>query len=71
MLIDIWYRDTVTIKFAGGSQHEPPTLSLPGIPRVGDDITLDSGTTYKVTRVLWDVTSRGLRDILVCLEPQK
>ncbi len=59
--------NTVTVWFDGGSEREPNKLSMPSVPRLGDHITLDSGTTYKVIGVHWDFSSEGLRNVIVHL----
>ena len=58
---------TVTVWFDGGSQHEPAKLEMPTVPRLGDHITLESGTTYKIVGVHWDFTSKGLGNVIVHL----
>ena len=56
-----------TVHFTGGSQHEPAKLEMPTVPRLGEHITLDSGTTYRIVGVLWDYTSKGLANVIVHL----
>ena len=50
------------------SPSEPRRLELPAVPRLGDQVTLDSGTLYQVTRVHWSYTSNGFGTVEVHLE---
>jgi hypothetical protein len=50
------------------SPSEPRRLELPAVPRVGDQVTLDSGKVYQVARVHWSYTSKGFGTVEVHLE---
>ena len=50
-------------------QGDPVELEMQQVPRTHDEITLDSGTTYRVESVRWQVTSAGLREAGLTLQP--
>jgi len=53
MLIPIM--NTYTIHLTGQPDGHPKTITLPGIPRAGDEFDFGSNRRYGVRRVIWSL----------------
>jgi hypothetical protein len=57
---------TYTIHLIGPPGRESQSIELSGVPRVGDELRLDS-TNYGVRRVIWDADSKAGPLVWVCI----
>jgi hypothetical protein len=58
----------MNVIFFNVQNGDPRQLELDHIPRTGDEITLDSGVTYRVESVRWQFTTAGLREAGLTLQ---
>ena len=59
--------NTVIRKFSSLSDPALVNLRLSVVPRVSDRVTLEGGA-FCITRILWDSTSVGVRQMVIYFE---